>query len=727
MKLIAFSLSFLICGAALTRAEEPNYVRSIVYKVDGEHDVQSTSYTDGLGRVLQSKLSLNGVEDRVVSTFYDDLGRQSIVTKPYIDNTSCGRFFPGNLASVKAKLETEYASYGPADAQYAYSESDYYDDPTGRMKSSGLPGSQNRLGADRESRNWYFGIVREPSSIGPVELTRGEITFQNGFIAGITEYSGYDTADVLDELTEFMLDIPPTIFATELTHFLTVTRDAGRQLTQVLKDQFGRVVSNWADPSSDPGDEIISSYRYDILGNKIEEIAPNSTNPISNSTYQYNTIGQLIRKRTPDGAIETMEYDDAGNIASLKKYHKNPTTMVEKLEQHTRYYYDEFSRLCTVVGLPTVPGSGASEIVFVENYYDCTNELNDKAELYGIPEGTLGQLKNLKGRVVANVAHNRINNKVSYIVDLFSYNNRGGIEKKFKIVPGLAVQEIEFAYDLHGKKTTEKIICGSKVVEKKYNYDELGRLIEILHANNSNKQLARYSFDKYGAIINKNLLGKQDITFQYSILDQLKTASTTSPQGFNEEIAYLPDGNIGSANFEYKNETTSSQIRNTYTYDNTGRLKAVAAEDRNLDPLPAYNANYGYDQIGRFKWKDEGSVSNLYTYYQNTNRLQKPGTKPGEYIYDYNGSMVVDRFKKLIIEYDWRGLPVHFRFYSSIPSAVSSDTYGTVMVDGIYCSDELYRYMKNASTNNPECRLLSIITMYYDASGNRVMKTESVN
>ena len=81
-----------------------------------------------------------------------------------------------------------------------------------------------------------------------------------------------DTADVLDELYEYLLVHDSCSFLNP-DHYLTVTMGNGRKLSQQLKDGFGRTVAEFVDLSSVSGDEIISEYRYDMLGNVIEEIA----------------------------------------------------------------------------------------------------------------------------------------------------------------------------------------------------------------------------------------------------------------------------------------------------------------------------------------------------------------------------------------------------------------------------------------------------------------------
>ena len=655
MKQLVLSLFIIVAGAVFTHALESNYVKTTVYGVnstgitEGTSNVVSTEYSDGLGRQIQSKLKLDATHDRTVSYFYDNAGRPSITTKPFIDQSSPGYFLEGDLAAIKAKLATEYAGYA-GDANYAYSEVSYYDYPNGQIRKTGAPGLSNHIGSDHAVQGWTFG-VSETNPSDPITLTEGSVIFQGGLISAITENAPYDTADVLDALYEHLLTVTPNPFGTP-THYLSVTRDPSRHLTQELKDLFGRKVATYADPSPVDGDEILSQIEYDILGHVLKEKAPGG-NLISDSKFTYNTLGELIRKEGPDGTIETYEYDDAGNVAAVNRYFNNPVTNTETQVQRIGYNYDDFSRMTEVWQIALSSHGGGNKVI--ENFYDDITELWERSdELSRSLPSALVMLENLRGKLVASVNYNYLSGRKNNVIDLFSYNDDGALSKKYKIVPELPIQEIAYEYDKHGKLVLETIKCGNDLFVKQYNYDQQGRLSEVLQQNNGNKKLIGYDYNDLGVVDNKELFGSKNIGYHYDIRDQLDDINALGTNGLRQSISYLPNGNIENSDFDYKKGASTTNINYTYTYDNTNRLKTATATD-GISAFPEYNSSYQYDAAGRIIYKKEGSsIISHYDFYQNNNRLKSAKSASTDYVYSYNGELIVDRTKRMVIVYDWR-------------------------------------------------------------------------
>jgi hypothetical protein len=83
--------------------------------------------------------------------------------------------------------------------------------------------------------------------------------------------------------------------------------------------------------------------------------------------------------------------------------------------------------------------------------------------------------------------------------------------------------------------------------------------------------------------------------------------------------------------------------------------------------------------------------------------------------------MVVDRNKKMVVEYDWRDLPVRFSFYDQIPSAIGADDYGEWTIGDNTWTGTLYGYLRKL-VEDGEIELLSQVAMLYDSEGRRVTK-----
>ena len=141
-----------LCALSISYAQTPNYTEDIFYNVDGSgNNVNHRTYSDGLGRAIQSQTLDNATGKAVVSgTEYDDVGRpvKSIKSFPYANNTSLS--FINNDIEALADMANDY--------EPAYSSTQYYDDPLGRIKATGAPGYNFTVTA-HPTKTWYFGVT----------------------------------------------------------------------------------------------------------------------------------------------------------------------------------------------------------------------------------------------------------------------------------------------------------------------------------------------------------------------------------------------------------------------------------------------------------------------------------------------------------------------------------------------------------------------------------------
>jgi len=720
MKTALILLTFSLVALSV----EPNYVKTTTYNVDGAgSDIQSSEYSDGLGRGIQTKLKLTATKDRTSCVFYDDAGRQKYVTKPFADISNYGIYRPGDLSIINAAggpLQTQYNSMG-TDKAYAFSSVEYYDDPLSRVKESGAPGASTQAGQNLAgtTRTWYFGVDITPVSPVPITVAATpstySIAFSGGFISTLNNAITSDMDNIkiliLNALYEHFVNIGNP-FATP-SYFLTVTQNPDGNFSQELKDQFGKIKWTWSNGKANGETPVIASYDYDILGNVLDETPPSDANTLINSTfYTYNTLGQLKKKTTPDAGNIEYEYYDDGQIKTVTT--KDPIT--NTVMRTLTYTYDDLGRL-TVISNSGTP--------VIQNFYDDLNNaiaggVTIPTSYYSTDQG------NLRGRLVAGVASNIRNEITQKVADLFAYDDEGRIVRKYKQIPGMQPQEIFYTYDLQGKLATEKFYYNNQDrVTKVFHYDELGRLKNILHREMGDKKLVEYTYNDVGQMTSKDLsaiAGGYSQTYDYTIKDQLaKITSPVGKFGFNETIpgtGYSYAGNILNATYTYNDPGNSVPFALTYTYDKLNRLTTVAGPTE-------YTASYDYDPAGRITSKTEGSNAITgYQYYHNvgsaaySNRLQKT-SKNGvnqDYIYDVFGNLIVDLTKKMVIEYDWRNLPIAFRFYSNL-STILVKTVNTI---GTSYDPQLAKTING----NASAIRTSQVVMLYDASGNRVAKLE---
>ena len=727
-------LLLIIVGVLLTvmlgavSAAEPNYVRMTVHKVGkdavgNDVDMVTTSYSDGSNRGIQSKIQLPTGGDRVVCTYYDEVGRAVLTTKPFIDAQKPGGYLPGDVTSTGSLVKTQLESAYSGDTK-AYSTVSYYEDPLSNQSKAKGPGLAY---AAQDVRYWYFGTGDSPSSFDiTVNTSTVTITFSDGFIANPP------TVDLLDALQEHLLEThefePPN--GTGTIYKLTIVKDFNNNYTQELQNNLGQVIAVRSDPSPAANDEIIQKFEYDIRGNLSKEIAPaklNTTGPptklLDDAEYRYNPLGQLVWAKTPDGGEFDYYYTLRGLLDIVESFTMSGQT--RSLIRRILYEYDQFGRQTGIY--EAVAGQARLRNVLLY----CYDRPPLATDFPDIPEQYLqkGALKNLKGRVVAVMATNYINGQVFRVTDFFSYDDEGRIDYKYKKIPGMPLQMSHYQYDFQGKLIDEYSECGGAYSDKGYKYDELGRLAEILDLSAGGTPLVKYSYTGLGRLDNKNLkevgaTGYQ-IDYDYNIKEWLTHITAPSGvNGFSERIhGYDANGNITDAEYKYLSGGSPWDIRLGYQYDNVNRLTGATVSAITSGPAADYAATYTYDPVGRLTRKKEGTKDYTnYAYYGQsgyslTNRLQRAKQAvDDDYVYDKHGNLIVDYTKKMVVEYDWRNLPVIFRFFDDLTgTGISWSPY-----TGTCVNSDLYEMLLNDGNIN----LVSTVTMIYDAGGNRVAKME---
>lgn len=686
-------LLLLISSFCIIHGNQPNRISTKTFqtKSDENSAIKSTAYSDGLGKKIQNRIDLNTpiyirsnlTYDAIVSgTEYDEMGQPRKSYKATPVNAS-GQF----INDLPSKASTYYSpnGRGPDAKGFPFSETEYNNDLLGKVRRSSFPGEEFSL--DHNSiHNWYS------SNLIPTDQL---------------------TEEILDNL-----EPPEDLWGSYLN---IITKDADRNFSQEIKDNFDQVVKRW---SHDGTNEIVSQYKYDILGNMIEEIPPNVTNnAIASTKNEYNALGLLVKKTSADAGTVSYFYDDAGQLIKMI------TAEGERKGNAISYTYDAFGRNTSTY---------YDDIVVNMKFYDNTTKLAEYIDWLELDPEILLSLQNCNGRLAAEVSINE--QTKSKAIDLYSYNDEGFISCKVKSIPGLPVQKIKYEYNLQGKVLKEIYISSSTEWIKKFTYDNDGRLSKICIVDNNDniiKELSSFIYNDVGLLTTKRI-GTETVTYTYNIRDWVELINSDH---FREDIYYytkpsfLPtdykeyySGNIAAVALKYNGLQVPQNITQSYRYDKVNRLKEVVGSSTD------FNSSYDYDAIGRFQKKIEGTskinAHEHYTYFNGTNRIKNTdGSSIVNYLYDADGNLVIDFQKKMIIKYDWRNLPVYFRFFESIPGTnkISYNNQGTYeIIDPEFSADKkgfksLDKYMESRT----DIKLLSTVHMIYDAAGNRVLKLSS--
>lgn len=788
----------------------------------------AVTFYDGMGRRIQSQVLLNTQQGKgIISGGYPDaVGRDSIQVKPFVAETEgfLKQMDGANLITLANAYYDGSAPFRPDAQGFAFSETRYW--PDGSVQSAGRPGKPFSFDPEgKTGKTWHFGVnpLKEglPTPLDdlnvdehgflhmyllsdqfldffmttkpviqiityaelPSKPAKGERYIVTDDMNQIYEYNGqtwdktYPFAGMYCQIisqsyckaiynyTEWRTDLRPD------NHFLTISRDENGHFTQILKDKFGNTIRTWSCVSDNETDRIISGAQYDIQGNITAELPPDpsqpapTSDPLRMSSYKYNTMGQLIQKRTPDTYTTEYRYDKTGNLRFVKdSLHRHREIISgEQKEYFLAYDYDQYNRQ-TVTKEVAVEWSGTGPRSFdlpdealpansliskkIENIYDTITQQQlaqyDPDREAPLLEKITAELTNTNGRLAGVVAYHKDWKRV---IDLFSYDQKGRTRRKYKLIPFTPAQKDSIAYSATGDIIEEyhfrdyDLFSQSWIMslKKEYIYDADNRLVAF-KANN--KKIADYTYTENGIMNRKsycNTYGDaplEQFSYEYGISGWLEhISSTINPSLFTEQLYYHENSDPGFPQpYTPKYDGTISGIymsgllgssenyfnRITCSYDHINRLMSTSWDGEH-NGTPSYDdEQFIYDNIGRIQKKKESRfILDNYAYTAHKNQLAYiPGsamdqTADGQpnYLYDLNGNMVLDRSKNMVVEYDWRNMPVFFTMYSTIPLAdKDGDPYTWQTLHELNYQDGVEK--------------LAEVEMVYDASGNRVQKLQ---
>jgi RHS repeat-associated protein len=690
------------------------YIKTISYR-EQENNVPSGSfknleeifYYDGLGRQMQSVkvgTSPSG-NDIILPVFYDSLGRESIITLPYID-TKTGALRTG---VTMATVNTYYSSgnlSGKETDNRAYTRTIFENTPMNRVKTVTGLGSA-----------W---------SAKPVNINYlGNLATKTGWtVTGDYSYSSFSYAIRSLSITE--------------------TVDEDGNISREYKDKSGQIVLKESKLGTD---WLSTAYIYDQLGLLRCVVPPVASDPNTQTGlcyyYLYDAHKRMIEKKIPGAGTVKMVYDkrdrlrytqnalQAPNEWSFIKYDElnrpvlsgilsnysqgataletatNGTTLSESRNNSSANYgYTNVSYPTSGISVYTATYYDDYAFITVMNLSDSLNSSKYDAGSYNFsaktdlsPKGyqTGSMTLVLSSSSDAGSIPKTILYSTSYY-DKFGHLLRTVSENQLK---GKDVNS-NFYEDITNQllQSKQQHYKGSESItlEKWFEYDHTGRLLDTkLQINNQNKITQNaMKYNEVGDLITKYLHSNQTsgtenfiqkIDYQYNIRGWMTKINdpglgsdndlfglqlfynSTSGMGSLAPPSGLYNGNIVGGKWGIKNEAIRGY---KFSYDNLDRLlQSGYAEGSSLNTNTGYfNESIGsYDKNGNIislqRSFNNVTVDNLtYTYFPASNELKKitdigiasgsvddyPGTSQ-DYVYDANGNMTFDGAKNLNITY----------------------------------------------------------------------------
>ncbi len=432
-----------------------------------------------------------------------------------------------------------------------------------------------------------------------------------------------------------------------------------------------------------------AAYTLDLAGNRTREQVFDPLNALAQTRSRvYSSLNRLFQELGATNQTTEYGYDNQGNVTSVK----------DPLNHITSNQYDALNRLKQV----TDPALGVAQYAY--NGLDALTSVTDPRTLVtGYTVDGLGNLTqqaspdtgntvntydaagnlltqtDAKGQVTSYSydALNRVSlitfhdgSKQSYAYDLGA-NALGRLSSITETDPANQQTSLtQYAYDQHGRVTSETRTVNAAAYAVGYSYDSSGRLSGLTYPSG---RTVTYAFDALGRV------------------NQVSTTKDAQSQVVVQNVAYQPFGGVKSftlGNGQIYSRTmdldgriasyTLGATNYAITFDDANRITGIGANTYGYDDvdrltsalLPSSNFGYSYDPVGNRLSKTTGAATDTYAYSSSSNRITSitPASGPVKnFVFDPNGSTTDDALNTYA--YDTRGRLVQ------ATSAIGATTY----------------------------------------------------
>ncbi len=343
-----------------------------------------------------------------------------------------------------------------------------------------------------------------------------------------------------------------------------------------------------------------TTYEYDTLGQLKKVVYPNSLT----TNYEYDNIGNITKESSSGGTISTVKtfvYDYTGNTIIV----------TNENGKKVKYNYDQTGNLISVMDMEN--GNNVLESYTYDSY--------------------LRPITQTSGGAVTTLSYDnrdRVTGKIT----------KGGNNK-------LAQENYSYAINATGLLTTTTVVGDSNACSysTSVQQDVLGRTV-----SETNRQggVTKYSYDMAGNVITTTVVGDSNAcSYSTSVQQDVlgRTVSETNRQGGVTKYSYDMAGNV----IKKVPPTGNGNYSLTYTYDTAGN---VLSETETGEDIDTSTKTYTYDMLGRMTTSTDGmGKKTTYTYCGTdwVKTIQTPfsGTSYGQtsYTYDKSGNVTSESVK----------------------------------------------------------------------------------
>ncbi|WP_343307727.1 RHS repeat-associated core domain-containing protein [Chitinophaga niabensis] len=325
-----------------------------------------------------------------------------------------------------------------------------------------------------------------------------------------------------------------------------------RTYTSVLSAvNVGRLYANTcmiADGAENPGNLRYSWAQFNVPpaepggGGPTSGIAVNGVYPDHKMTtnYAYNTLGQVVKQKTPDAGISNFWYDYLGRLVLSQNAEQLAPVQEDAIAN--RYSYTKYERLGRieevgeVLNLGALPAAPFLPLWQSDGLINAGTRQQITKTYYDVKPSELSSqpLENLRKRVAASM-YLENSSAVPDQMTYYSYDAIGNVKTLWQKINGLDVKRMDYDYDLASGKVNMvryQLPENNDRFMYEYKYDAENRLVKVNNgfmnggwAMQSSKTQAAYVYYPHGPLARMELGGENDIQgvdYAYTLQGWLK-------------------------------------------------------------------------------------------------------------------------------------------------------------------------------------------------------------
>lgn len=350
---------------------------------------------------------------------------------------------------------------------------------------------------------------------------------------------------------------------------------------------------------------------YDSLRVFVDSICPFNADSIA---WHLRAMGNPILKIHTNGLLPLLLASLALPVSaqvSSENYVQTTQRISDTRVLATTQYYDGLGRPFEKVEQRVTPSG--DNLIHLQQYDGLGRDMQD-GNLRKQGQWLFSQYYGKKGRVVQSHSSNLLG---GWEHTYSSYTYAG------------SAQQTKHVHTTNGKQDV--------VEEYDYAYDHVGRLVKTTYCVNGSdkRELSVVDYDNYGRILLENIMGKDEVLYDYNVQNML------TDSGYNEGDRL----NDWQGNYD-----------ESLSYDKMGNVQSLLRSGLLDDGSYGLIDNLSYSYHGNQLLKvDDAAVG---PYYQGAFHFVDGADEAVEYEYDANGNMVRDLNKGIIsISYDLNNQP----------------------------------------------------------------------